>query len=151
MSTIKFETGIEPPSHIKTENRFRGMQPGESAFLPQPDSKMLHREFKEECKRNKWHSAAEARTENGIEGIRVWRVEKPRTATETDDISLMQLVSGVLSESHAALTTREIARKCWALGKLGTEDRVRLMEAMVDGGLCTEEKTARSTAYRARQ
>ena len=143
MSTITFETGIEPPSQI--ENRFREMKPGESAFLPDPLSKMLHREFMAECKRNKWHGIAETRTENGIAGIRVWRIEKQRTAAETD---VMQRVAGLLSEQMAALTIREIAQKCRAFRRLDADERVQLMEEMVECGYCTDQNSSQTTRYR---
>lgn len=145
MNKFTFETGIDLPS---TETHFRKMKPGDSVFLPRPFSQILYREFMAECGRNKWQSVDEARTENGIAGIRVWLLKKPRTAAETDNFAVMQRVLGVLSKARAALTPLEIAKNCLAFGRLGTEEREKLMTTLVYYGCCIPQKSEKTTRYR---
>ena len=70
------------------------------------------------------------------------------TASDTDEPDTMQRVMQVLYDSAKALTIREIAQKCRAFRKLGTEEREKIMGTLTDDGSCIAEKTTRSMVYK---
>ena len=70
------------------------------------------------------------------------------TASDTDEPDTMQRVMQVLYDSAKPLTIREIAQKCRAFRKLGTEEREKIMGTLTDDGSCIAEKTTRSMVYK---
>ena len=69
------------------------------------------------------------------------------TASDTDEPDVMQRVMQVLLDTDKALTTREIAIKCRAFRRLGTEERDKLMIKMADDGYCIPQKSEQTTRY----
>ena len=76
---MKIDKHIPPPPAFGQKYPFRHMEPGDSVFFPgenksdkQHPAYMTVRNY---VKRDGWRVAVRSVVENGVKGIRIWRVE----------------------------------------------------------------------------
>lgn len=86
-----FDKHIQPPSNVRkgglgpntTANIFQNMEPGDSVFFPfeghikceRPNKSRYYRAFLRVCEKNGWIGTGKKRIEDGVSGLRLWRIE----------------------------------------------------------------------------
>ena len=76
MSDIIFDKNVPiPPALTGPDNKYAPMEVGDSYFFPGLKNNQAAARFSSYRKRFGWKIATRSLTENGVQGIRVWRVK----------------------------------------------------------------------------